>query len=96
MIFFRYNEKTIQENNNQLPEYSKQNDVCPIEENLSFEFESTITNENLLNLLKKHRKKICLLDTRPPDVFQKCKIISCDIINIPKEYLVSGYELYIL
>lgn len=85
----RYNEKTIQENN-KLSKYSKQNDICLNEERLNFEFESTITNENLLDLLEKYRKKICLLDTRPSDIFEKCRIISCDIINIPKEHLVPG------
>lgn len=75
--------------------YSKQNDICPIEDKLSFEFESTITNKDLLYLLDDLKKKICLLDTRPSDIFQKYRIISCDIINIPKEHLVPGYELHI-
>lgn len=57
--------------------------------------ESTITNEDLLYLLKNtDRKKICLLDTRPSDIFHQYRIISCDVINIPKDILVLGYELY--
>jgi len=61
------------------------------EEKLDFEFETTITNENLLYLLENtDKKKICLLDTRPSDIFNKNKIISCDVINIPKENLVLG------
>lgn len=61
------------------------------EEKLNFEFESTITNENLLYLLENtDRKKICLLDTRPSDIFYNNKIISCDVINIPKENLILG------
>lgn len=62
-----------------------------VEEKLYFELESTITNENLLFLLNNtDKKKICLLDTRPSDIFNKNKIISCDVINIPKENLVLG------
>lgn len=79
-----------------MSKYSKKNGIRPNEEKLNFEFESTITNENLMDLLEKYRKKICLLDTRPSDIFEKCRIISCDVINIPKEHLVPGYELHIL
>lgn len=64
-------------------------------EKLHVEFESTITNENLFYLLQHtDRKKICLLDTRPSDVFQKFRITSCDVINIPKENLTAGYKCY--
>lgn len=71
-----------------------QNKICTNEDNLNFEFESTITNNNLYTLLKyTDRKKICLLDTRPSEVFHKYKITSCDVINIPKENLIPGYEL---
>lgn len=82
---------------NKSASHSKQNSITTIEEKLNFVFErivaneSTITNEHLLYLLqKKDKKKICLLDTRPSDVFHKHQIISCDVINIPKENLVPG------
>lgn len=91
----RYEEKLKQENKSQ---YSMQNEIIslvhPNEAKLNFEFESTITNSNLYSLLLcTDRKKICLLDTRPSDVFHKFKITSCDVINIPKENLIPGYEL---
>lgn len=71
--------------------YSKQNGTHSNEKKKLFEFESTITNQNLLFLLENtDREKICLLDTRPEDVFHKFKIIACDVINIPKENLVPG------
>uniref|UniRef100_A0A2H8TIC7 Ubiquitin carboxyl-terminal hydrolase n=1 Tax=Melanaphis sacchari TaxID=742174 RepID=A0A2H8TIC7_9HEMI len=92
----RYNEKTNEENNNKLLKHSNQKGIHS-EEKLHFEFESTITNENLLYLLENtDRKKICLLDTRPSDIFYKNKIISCDVINIPKENLVLGLTPAIL
>ncbi|KAL4090510.1 hypothetical protein QTP88_025329 [Uroleucon formosanum] len=92
----RYNEKTKEENNNKLIKYSNQNRKR-FEEKLNFEFESTITNENLLYLLDHtDKKKICLLDTRPSDIFNKNKIISCDVINIPKENLIPGLTPAIL
>ncbi|XP_060851523.1 ubiquitin carboxyl-terminal hydrolase 8-like isoform X4 [Rhopalosiphum padi] len=86
----RYNDKTIEEDNSKLPKHSNPKGKQS-EEKLNFEFESTITNENLLYLLENtDRKKICLLDTRPSDIFYKNKINSCDVINIPKENLVLG------
>ncbi|XP_060876079.1 ubiquitin carboxyl-terminal hydrolase 8-like isoform X1 [Metopolophium dirhodum] len=92
----RYNEKTKEEDNNKLIKRSSQNRKR-FEEKLNFEFESTITNKNLLYLLDNtDKKKICLLDTRPSDIFNNNKIISCDVINIPKEHLVLGLTPAIL
>ncbi|XP_050059655.1 ubiquitin carboxyl-terminal hydrolase 8-like isoform X2 [Aphis gossypii] len=92
----RYNEKTIEEDNKKLLKQPNQKGKHS-EEKLNFEFESTITNENLLYLLENtDRKKICLLDTRPSDIFYKNKIISCDVINIPKENLILGLTPTIL
>lgn len=91
MFYFRYKEKIKQENNNKPPVYSKQNGIHPNEKKLCFECEFTITNAELFHLLQNtDRKKICLLDTRPSDVFHTFKIISCNVINIPKENLVPG------
>ncbi|KAL5235637.1 hypothetical protein ACI65C_003047 [Semiaphis heraclei] len=91
----RYSQKT-KEGNNELLKNSNQNRKR-VEEKLYFELESTITNENLLFLLNNtDKKKICLLDTRPSDIFNKNKIISCDVINIPKENLVLGLTAAIL
>lgn len=71
--------------------YSKQNGIHSNEKIKLYELEFTITNHDLLNLLKNtDRNKICILDTRPADVFHKFKIIACDVINIPKEDLVPG------
>lgn len=71
--------------------YSKENAKHSNAEKLHLKFESTITNEDLLYILQNtDRKKICLLDTRPADIFQKYRITSCDVINIPKENIVPG------
>lgn len=79
-----------------MPKYTEQNGIHSREKKNRFEFESIITNENLLYILDNtDRKKILLLDTRPSDVFQQFRITSCDVINIPKDYLVSGYKLHI-
>lgn len=75
-------------------EYSKQNGTLSTEKKLCFDCETTITNADLFYLLDNtDRKKICLLDTRPSEVFHTFKITSCDVINIPKENLVPGYKL---
>ncbi|XP_050522662.1 ubiquitin carboxyl-terminal hydrolase 15-like isoform X2 [Daktulosphaira vitifoliae] len=59
-----------------------------VDEKNSIDLESTISNKQLLYLLRNtDAKKILLLDTRPPEVFLQNQITLCDIINVPKDVL---------